>query len=78
LVPCAGGRYLNKGKAAIKALSLGDVKSIAEKFSKLNPYDSTLVPHILKIEDVNFVASKPRGPFRQVFGYAISAKRYAL
>jgi hypothetical protein len=77
-VPCAGGRYVRNGKSAIKALSLDDVKSIAEKFRKLNPYDSTLVPHILKIEDVNFVASNPRKPFRQVFGYAISAKRYAL
>lgn len=78
LAPCTGGQYVYKGKPAIKALSLDDVKSIATMFSKLNPYNPTLVPHMLKIEDVNFMESNPRQPFRQVFGYAISAKRYAL
>jgi hypothetical protein len=34
--------------------------------------------YVMKIEDVNFVDSDPRKSFRQVFGYAISAKRYAL
>ena len=38
----------------------------------------SLVPDLLKIEDVNFVDSDPRKPLRQLFGYAISAKRYAL
>ncbi len=52
--------------------------AIAKKFSKLNPYDPSLVRHILKIEDVNFVDSNPQKPLRQLFGYAISAKRYAL
>jgi len=32
----------------------------------------------LKIEDVNFVDSDTSKPRRQLFGYAISAKRYAL
>jgi hypothetical protein len=32
----------------------------------------------LKIEDVNFVDSDPGKPHRQLFGYAIAAKRYAL
>ena len=32
----------------------------------------------MKIEDVNFFDSDPKKPFRQLFGYAISAKRYAL
>jgi hypothetical protein len=36
------------------------------------------VPEILKIEDVNFVDANVKKPFRQLFGYAISAKRYAL
>jgi hypothetical protein len=78
LVPCAGGRHVHRGQPAIKALSLDDVKSIAEEFNKLNPYGSTLVPHVLKLEDVNFAESKPGKRFRQIFGYAISAKRYAL
>src|SRR5882724_2097403 len=37
-----------------------------------------LVPEILKIEDVNFLDSNPNKRFRQLFGYAISPKRYAL
>lgn len=37
-----------------------------------------MYPEILKIEDINFVDSDPEKPFRQLFGYSISAKRYAL
>lgn len=77
-VPCEGGTFRCKRKPAIKALSLAEVGSIAERFRKLNPYDPSLVPEILKIEDVNYVDSDPKKPFRQLFGYAISAKRYAL
>jgi hypothetical protein len=40
--------------------------------------DPSLVPEILKIEGVNFVDADVKKPFRQLFGYAISAKRYAL
>jgi hypothetical protein len=67
-----------KKKSGIRALSLNEVKGIAHKFRKLNPYDPSLVPEILKIEDVNYVDFDPQKPFRQLFGYAISAKRYAL
>jgi hypothetical protein len=77
-VLCPGGNFNLKGKPAIKALSLNEVRSIADKFSKLNPYEPSLVPDILKIEDVNFKDCDPQKPFRQLFGYAISAKRYAL
>lgn len=78
LIPCEGGVFRCETKPAIKALSLAEVSSIAEKFSKLNPYDSSLVRQILKIEDINYVDSDLGKPFRQLFGYAISAKRYAL
>jgi hypothetical protein len=66
-VPCPGGRFNFKGKPAIRTLSLNEVASIAKKFSKLNPYDPSLVRHILKIEDVNFVDSNPQKPLRQLF-----------
>jgi len=68
LVPCEGGRRHGKGKPAINALSLHEVETIAKKFRELNPYDPSLVPEILKIEDINFVDSDPRKPFRQLFG----------
>jgi len=77
-VDCPGGPVKWKQKPGIRALSLDEVKSVAQQFSKLNPYDPSLVPDILKIEDVNFVDSDPRKPFRRPFGYAISAQRYAL
>jgi hypothetical protein len=36
------------------------------------------VREILKIEEINHVDSDPRKPYRQLFGYAVSAKRYTL
>jgi len=77
-VPCEGGTFRWEGNAAIKVLSLAEVEAIAEQFRKLNPYDSSLVPEILKIEDIDHVDCDPKKPFRQLFGFAISAKRYAL
>jgi len=78
LVPCVGGGFRSKGKEAVRTLTLNQVKGIARKFNKLNPYDPKVVREILKIEDVNHVDSNPSKPFRQLFGYAVSAKRYVL
>ena len=47
-VPCEGGLFRSESKPAIKALSLAEVQSIAEKFGKLNPYDPSFVGEILK------------------------------
>ena len=67
---------MRNGEQAIKALSWKEVERIADKFTALNPYDPKAVPgSILKIEDVNFSSNKKQ---RQLYGYAISAKRYAL
>jgi hypothetical protein len=58
-----------------KALSWKDVEAIAKQFESLNCYDRDKVPgSILKIEKVNFRDGKQI----QLFGYGISAKRYAL
>ncbi len=77
LIPCPGGAHkLPNGQQAAKALSWRTVRRIADRFATLNPYDPDAVPgSILKIEDVNFDSA---GNQRQVYGYAISAKRYAL
>jgi hypothetical protein len=77
-VPCVGGKYTLHGRPAIKALSIQEVKTIVARFNKLNPYDQSLVRNLLKIEDVNYVDSDPTKSHRQLFGYAIAAKRYAL
>jgi hypothetical protein len=62
--------------ANIPTLSHAQVKQISEQFSSLNPYN--FPGTILKIEDINYVDSDPRKPFRTLFGFAISAKRYDL
>jgi len=77
-VACAGGKTRHHGKPGFRALSLLEIRAICDKFKRINPYDSSLVSEILKIEDVNYVDSNPKKPFRQLYGYAISAKRYAL
>ena len=59
----------------IHALSRKEVESICRQFGQINPYDPRFVRDLLKIEDVNFDS---KGQPRQLFGYAISAKRYAL
>jgi hypothetical protein len=77
LVPSAGGpEHLPEQCDGIKALSWPEVDAIVSQFEKLNPYDQNIVQgSILKIEDVNFGPEKAR---RQLYGYAIAAKRYAL
>jgi hypothetical protein len=77
-IPCPGERSHFKGKPGIKALSLNEVKAIADEFRKLNPYNRSRVREILKVEDINYTDSDPAKPFRQLYGYAVSAKRYAL
>jgi hypothetical protein len=76
-VECAGGQVVRNNKSGINALSLGQVKGIAKRFEKLNPYDARIVSEILKIEKINY-SYRAKTTFRQLFGYAVSAKRYAL
>jgi hypothetical protein len=81
LIPCAGGPYrLPDGGDAIKTLSWAQAQSIVNKFDALIPYDRSIVKNagkgsILKLEDVNF---DENGMQREVWGLAISAKRYCL
>ena len=63
------------GKHEIHALSWGEVEAIRGRFGQLNPYNPRFVHNLLKIEDVNFDSDKQQ---KQLLGYAISAKRYAL
>jgi hypothetical protein len=77
LVPCVGGPHrLSDGREAVKALSWNDVREIAARLESLKPYDPGLVRDtLLKTEDINFDAA---GNQRELRGYAIAAKRYAL
>lgn len=78
LVDCPGGPHRKRdGTKAVRALSRKQVRGIAQRFKSLNPYDRTAVPgSILKIEVDNF--DSRTGEQRQLWCYAISAKRYAL
>jgi hypothetical protein len=78
LVPCIGGNRTLRGQEAIKSLSIDQVKSIAKRFNRLNPYDPSFVPSLLKIEDINFSESDSKKSNPRLWGYAIAAKRYAL
>jgi hypothetical protein len=78
LVPCDGGQFKLNGKRAVQTLTTDQVEAIAKRFNKLNPYKPGVVGEMLKIEDINHVDSDPRKPYRQLWGYAVSAKRYAL
>lgn len=60
--------------APIPQLSWEDVEQVRHRFDTLNPYDPSLVDSILKLEKENF----DEGLRRQLWCYAISAKRYAL
>ncbi len=76
VVPCPGGPHKLRRKEAIRALSWDQVEAIRQRFAALSPYDPDKIPgSILKLEDVNL---GERGQPRQLWCYAISAKRYAL
>jgi len=49
LVPSDGGKFKLHDKEAIKAISIRQVKAIARKFNRLNPYGPKLVRSLLKI-----------------------------
>jgi len=64
------------GADPIMALSWDEVQRIVDRFEPLNPYNRKLVPRsILKIHKLNWDYDKQR---RELFGYSIAAKRYAL
>lgn len=78
LVPCNGGPHkMAGGSDAIIALSWAETREIVDRFKSLNPYNKKVVPgSILNI--VEEISSDSNGKQRQVYGYGISAKRYAI
>ena len=64
------------GANPIVALSWVEVQNIVDRFESLNPYNRKIVPgSILKIHKLNWDRNKK---CRQLYGYSIAAKRYAL
>ena len=74
-----GGKLDIPGSEGLRILTWEETRKIAERFSSLNPYDRTAVKgSILNLVDANFVDSDTNKPQRQLYGYSIAAKRYAL
>ena len=78
IIPCEGGSQRTPdGREAVKALSWKQVDGISKRFAALNPYNRRAIPgSILKIEEDNFDPKTKKQ--RQLYCFAISAKRYAL
>jgi hypothetical protein len=62
--------------ASVPCLSRDPVIEISNRFTSLNP--CSFGGTILKIEDVNYIDGDPSKGFRDLYGNAISAKRYCL
>jgi predicted oxidoreductase len=74
-----GGRLDIPGSKGLRVLTWNEKRDIAERFSSLNPYDRKAVKgSILNLVDANFVDSDSAKLQRQLYGYSIAAKRYAL
>ena len=64
------------GCADKRALSRIEVQQIVNRFAELNPYK--FGGSILRFSKYAYVGSDPQKGFRQLLGFAISAKRYCL
>src|SRR5438876_7786342 len=74
-----GGPLNIPGSDGLRVLTWAEVSSIANRFSSLNPYDRKAVKgSILNLVDANFVGSDSTKSQRQLYGFSVAAKRYAL
>ena len=74
-----GGALRIPGSSGVRILSWAQARAVANQFKFLNPYDRKIVKgSILNLVDANYVDFDPKNPQRQLYGYSIAAKRYAL
>jgi len=67
------------GRDRVRALSFAEVDELVrEPFNRLNPYDRRWVPQLLKVEKVNFEGNDPGRNRRDLWAYAVAAKKYVL
>jgi hypothetical protein len=77
IVASKNGRLLRiPGSKGLRILSWAEVLAIIDQFAALNPYN--FKGSILNLVDANYVDSEPENARRQLYGYSIAAKRYAL
>lgn len=74
-----GGALRIPGSKDLRILSWAEVRAVVRQFTALNPYNRKIVKKsILNLVDANYVDSEPKNAQRQLYGYSIAAKRYAL
>jgi hypothetical protein len=74
-----GGKLAIFGSEGVRILAWAEVQEIVDQFASLNPYDpAALKGSILNLVDANFAESRGKETQRQLYGYSIAAKRYAL
>ena len=74
-----GGPLQIPGSNRKRILSWAEVDGIADRFTALNPYNPTFVKgSILNLVDANYIDPETKDRRRQLYGYSIAAKRYAL
>ncbi len=74
-----GGTLRIPGSSGVRILSWAQARAVANQFKSLNPYNRKIVKgSILNLVDANYVDFEPKNPQRQLSGYSIAAKRYAL
>ena len=67
------------GAEGLRTLSWDEVQSIIDRFERLNPYDRRFIEgSILSLVKTNHVDSDSSKPRRQLYGYSVSSKRYAI
>ena len=77
-----GGEISLRDGTSIHALSWREVDMIRERLNRLNPYDSRLIPDLVKLERENLAdlgdGKIDPGQRVELYGVAISAKRFVL
>lgn len=74
-----GGVLDIPGSEGRRILTWAEAQEIADRFASLNPYDPNAVKgSILNPVDANYIDCDSSKPQRQLYGYSIAAKRYAL
>jgi hypothetical protein len=74
-----GGALRIPGSSGVRILTWAQARAVANQFKFLNPYNGKIVKgSILNLVDANYVDFDPKNPQRQLYGYSIAAKRYAL
>jgi hypothetical protein len=67
------------GAQGLRTLSWDEVQTIIDKFERLNPYDRRSIQgSILSLVKANYVDSDSSKPRRELYGYSVSSKRYAI